>query len=255
MNTKLNNFTFALVTLNLTLLAPTLAFAQEATAEKVSVDAIKERYWAGGNQSELGVVQNRLYSKDKRLELDVFGGILTSDPFLSTRALGGGIGFHFSEYFSAHLLAWKATNSASSALTFLRNNIAAEANTNPPSAYYGAEGRWSVLYGKLSLVGKAILYYDMNLAFGLGATKTESGTYVTPHLGLGQQVFLSKRVSIKVDYRAMYYKETLTEKAVISRLGQVAGTRSNFTHSVSVGLGFLFDLTPSKLAPEEETKK
>src|SRR3954471_9123833 len=76
--------------------------------EKADVGAIKEKYWAKGDESELGVVQNRLYSKSGKLEIGGFGGLTSSDPFLDVKQLGGSIGYHFSELWAVHLFGWKS---------------------------------------------------------------------------------------------------------------------------------------------------
>src|SRR4051812_6211150 len=59
---------------------------QAGKAERVNVESIKQKYWARGEESELGVVQNRLYSKEHKVEIAGFYGFLGSDPFLNTSA-------------------------------------------------------------------------------------------------------------------------------------------------------------------------
>src|SRR4051812_36371765 len=63
--------------------------SHEPDLEQVNVENIKERYWARGNETELGVVQNRAYSKTNKLELGFLGGVAFSDPFLTLKYLGG----------------------------------------------------------------------------------------------------------------------------------------------------------------------
>jgi outer membrane beta-barrel protein len=222
--------------------APSAADAKAASAsdesEKVNVENIKEKYWARGDESELGVVQNRLYSKQQKWELGVFGGFLTSDPFLAVKSAGASVGFHFSEVWGLHVMGWKAFSSPSSALDALREG-GKEANTNPPGWYAGSEVSASILYGKLSLLGKKIIYYDLHLLGGAGVTNTESGTYLTPSLGLGQQIYINKFTSLKLDYRLMYYNETIHEKYITAKLGQEAGQRANWTNSITLGISFL----------------
>ena len=108
-------------------------------AEKVDVDSIKEKYWARGDESEMGVVQNRLYSKAGRWEFGVFGGIIASNPFLSTQSVGFHLGYHFNEYISVHALLMKEYPGPSSALTAFEQNNQGAASTNPANAYEGGE--------------------------------------------------------------------------------------------------------------------
>jgi outer membrane beta-barrel protein len=214
-------------------------------AERVNTDAIKEKYWARGDESEIGVVQNRLYSKANKVEFQVLGGLINSDPFVSTYSLGGRLGYHLNEYFSVHALAWKSWASPSSTQTNLEatkpdNEIGTALNTDYAKSYYGGEFQASLLYGKLSLVGKSIIYYDLHFLAGLGVTGTESGNNFTEHVGIGQQFFLSKRTSIIVDYRIMHYKDTLLDKVDQADFGNPVGTRTNWTNAISIGVGFLF---------------
>src|SRR5882724_4686107 len=84
---------------------PSLQPSDNGQGERVNVENIKQKYWARGDESELGVVQNRLYSKAGKFELALFGGLLSTDPFLNVTALGGSLGYHFSEYVSFHAVA------------------------------------------------------------------------------------------------------------------------------------------------------
>lgn len=221
------------------------AASDTTNAERVNTDAIKEKYWARGDESEIGVVQNRLYSKSGKIEFQLLGGLINSDPFVSTYSLGGRLGYHLNEYFSLHALAWKSWASPSSTQTNLQSvkdnsQIGTALNTDYARSYYGGEFQASLLYGKLSLVGKSIIYYDLHFLAGLGITGTESGNNFTQHVGVGQQFFLSKRTSIVVDYRIMHYKDTLLDKIVTADFGNPVGTRTNWTNAISIGVGFLF---------------
>lgn len=222
---------------------------QTDEAEKVSVDTIKEKYWARGDQSELGVVQNRAYTKANKWEIGVFGGTVATDPFLTVYNAGTTIGYHFSEYFAFQALYFRDWAGNSSALSTLQrqlttqnggNSNGATTNYNPPRDYYGGEVVASLLYGKLSVFGSAIIYYDMNILAGLGFTATESGTNFTQHIGIGQQVYLSKHFSIKFDYRLMRYEETLDERVIPTEIGQPVGTRNNFSNVFVFGGSFMF---------------
>jgi outer membrane beta-barrel protein len=241
---------FLIITaISLTAIQPT--FAEDAkTAEKpaegqtsndrVNVDSIKEKYWAQGEQKELTVVQNRMYTKDNKFELGAFGGLLFSDPFLSIKTGGASFGYHINEYFAVHLFGWKHFVNPSGALNTFEATRGATTNTNKPRAYGGAEVAGSILYGKLSLIGRKIMHYDFHLLGGAGVTMTETGNYATPHVGLGQQVYLTDAVSLRLDYRLMAYRENIEEKVIPTKIGQVVGQRWNFTNSITFGLTFMF---------------
>ncbi len=207
------------------------------SAEEADVQKIREKYWARGNESEMGVVQNRLYPKRHRFELGISGGNLNGDPFLTVLTGGASLGFHFSEFFALHFLYWSPSVNPSSALKTLQNELNTTANTNEPKAYYGLDARASILYGKLSLLGAAILYFDSYLSIGTGQLKTESGTNLTVSGGFGQQIHLSRTFCINIDYRLIWYKERILGKVTgpSGNLGQDLGMRSNLSNAITLG--------------------
>src|SRR3989338_4339689 len=166
--------------------------ALAASGETIEVEKIKEKYWAKGDETELGVVQNRLYSNAEKWEVGLLGGFVSSDPFLSVKNFGASAGYYFSPYFALHAIGWKDVASSSAALTTFESSSGFTANTNKPKFFYGLQASGDFLYGKLSLLGKMIIYFDLHLRVGLGRTETESGAYVTPFVGLGQQIHLDK---------------------------------------------------------------
>jgi outer membrane beta-barrel protein len=220
--------------------------ADNGQGERVNVENIKQKYWARGDESELGVVQNRLYSKSGKFELALFAGLLSTDPFLNVSAFGGSLGYHMNEYLSLHAVGWTTSVKPSSAFEGFQENISSgggikpEPDTNYQKWFAGAELRASLLYGKLSVVGKAIIYYDFHLTGGAGVMKTETGSDFTPYLGLGQQVFLSKALTLLIDYRLMTYNEVLLRKSNPANPGALGITRRNWTNAITLGLSFMF---------------
>jgi outer membrane beta-barrel protein len=207
--------------------------------EQINVDSIKEKYWARGNETELGVVQNRTFSKKGKAEFSLLGGVLYSDPFLDIKAVGASVSYHLSEYIAVELLGLKHRVGPSSALNTFQEILGATTNSNSPRYYLGAEAMGSIFYGKLSVLGHSIIYYDLYGLGGIGATNTESGTYATPSAGFGQRFYLNKFLSIRLDYRLMYYRETIVEKVVPTMLGQSRGMRDNWSNTVILGISFM----------------
>ncbi len=222
--------------------APTAPAEPTLEGSVVNVDQIKEKYWARGDENEMGVVQNRAYSKANKITLGVLGGAITSDPFYNNSAYGFNLGYHFSEYISLSALAWRSISSPSSALLTYQSQNRGAINSNPQYAYYGGEIAGSILYGKLSVIGKSIIYYDLHLLAGAGMTGTENGNFLTGHLGIGQRFFLSKRASLRVDYRLMLYNENIVEKVITPQIGQTVGTRVNYSNAITAGVDFFFEV-------------
>ncbi len=229
--------------------APTAPAAKEeaVSGEMLEVEKVKEKYWAQGKDSKMGVVQNRLYSKEKRFALGLLGGVSMADPFLSIKTLGGTFGYHFSEFIGVSLVGWKNFVSASSALkTAVEQDK--DQNTVEPYGYIGAEGLGSIMYGKLSLLGQKIIYYDMHLSIGAGMTFFEShraggdksASSVSGTWGIGQRFYLTDNFSLRMDYRNQIYREVIREKVITADIGDIKGRRTVFAHTINMAVDFMF---------------
>ncbi len=218
--------------------------APSSGGQKLNVEGLRQKYWAKGEDPELRVVQNRLYSKAGKLSLGVFGALVNGDPFLSIQALGGSLDYYFNEYFGIGVVGWKAYTTGSAALTQLQSiqqssGGNANANTNFVKAFYGADVKASLIYGKLSLVGKAIIYYDLYLTGGAGSISTESGNYIGPTFGIGQQIYLSQHFALNFAYTGFVYSEYLPDKIDGTPSVLSSSTRSNFTSIITGGINIL----------------
>jgi outer membrane beta-barrel protein len=230
----------------LLVLMSSAAFARaeesQPDTEVLEVEKVKEKYWAQGEESQLGVVQNRTYSKAGKLQLGLMGGRATDDPFLSTTAYGLNVGYNFSEFWGASLVGLKYAVSPSNALKTLRRGRK-EANTVAPEFYLGGEATGSFLYGKLSLLGASIIYYDMHVTGGGGLTRTENDSAApTVSAGIGQRFYITKAFSLRMDYRFQTFVATVKEKEITERIGEVKGKIRHYNHVLALELGWMFDL-------------
>lgn len=219
-------------------------------SDRIDVKALREKYWAKGEQSELRVVRNRTYTKSGKVEVGGFLGITNTNPFLNVKNLGLSLGYNFTEYLGVEVDYWHYSVSASSAAITFENETTAEgtphvADSNDPKDFIGAELLYSPIYGKLSLFGSTIIYYDLHLLGGAGETSTEAGTYFTPIVGIGQQIWLTKQLSLRLDFRETYYRETVLAKTLndpqVPFLSPV-GSNNNFSNIISLGFTYLFEI-------------
>ena len=210
-------------------------------AEQVEVENVKKQYWAVGDETRLGVVQDRYYSKAERLQLGVFAGIYSGDPFFDTKSFGGIIGYHFTEYLAIKALGWKDNINNSSALNKFVSVAGVGTNSNRTRSFVGAEGVISPLYGKLSLFGKLILYFDLHLSLGVGSTDTDNGRYISPFMGIGQEVFVAKSASISIDARWLTYKEDIVERIKAGpTFGQKIDEQTVYNNLAALGFNYYF---------------
>ena len=229
---------------------PSEASSSEGSmGEAVDVNSIKKKYWATGEEANMGVVQNRLFTKSGKIDIGVMGGVVSADPFLSIKTYGLTAGYHINEYYGVNLIALQYLVGKSNALTTLEEG-GKRASTNTPYNFIGIEGTGSFLYGKLSLVGKRIIYYDMHVAAGAGYQTSETQKFakqqnetlipISPLLGVGQRFYLTRSLSLRVDYRLIVTQEAVIEKEVLATLNDVIGKRWNFQHTITMGLSFMF---------------
>lgn len=205
-------------------------------ATKLPIDQVKERYWDRGRETELRVVQNRLYSQANKVEFGLFGGFVSSDPFLSEHNFGLSLAYHFNDMFAVTAFGWKYFVSNSSALDTLEGSKNVTANTNKPSSFYGAEFDYVPIYGKLSLVGSSIIYFDLHVDIGAGAISTETGKNIAPFIGLGEQIYLNKFSSLRLDYRLMKYNEDIAQKTYGSPdLGSIVASKTQWDNVITIG--------------------
>lgn len=183
--------------------------------ERIDVQTMKRRYWTVGNEDLMDVVQNRLYTKKGRIELGVRYGFWSDDPFQDMKTTGVSLGYHFNEFWSLH--AFYAKVSASNNQAYAQAAKLLIPTINPSTSVSGLEARASLIYGKLSLLGSKIIYYDLNVAGGLSQHKAVVGSSTGFFVGLGQQFFLNKTFFLTLDYRLLFHTDKFNSPPAVDR--------------------------------------
>lgn len=204
--------------------------------ERIDVQTMKRRYWTVGNEDLMDVVQNRLYTKKGRVEAAFRYGFWSDDPFQDQSTMALSVGYHLSEFLSLHGFYGKISASNNGAFaeakkaTALGNYAGLDSVVNPGTSVMGAEARASLIYGKLSLLGSRIIYYDLNVAGGVSQHKTRDGSSsIGFFAGLGQQFFLTKTFFLTVDYRLLFHTDKFQNPPVTQR--------SLTTNWIQIGVG------------------
>ncbi len=199
------------------------------------------------------VVQNRIYTKAWKLNVELMAATFNGDPFLTYIAYGPQLGFYFGEYIGVHAMYWRMNSSFNSAYNTLVSATSTTAppgygsNSNQMQSLAGGEISWSLLYGKVSLMGQAIIHFDLFLLTGAGLLQANTGasqgegsfSAMAFWPGIGEQLFLTPWVSFKVDFRLMGYSEDIVERNNPSTMGNLLGHRTTFAPSVAAGLNFI----------------
>jgi outer membrane beta-barrel protein len=214
------------------------AHAQQAPPPKAQQN-LDPGYWQSRRQ--VGVVQKRKYPKARAFELAPYAGIIPNDAFVVHVPLGVRFTHHLSERF-----AWEASASYTFDVdTALRGflmdedaNLSAQVRDRQ-RARLGAGILWSPLYGKLAWMNSSVVYLDVFATAGAGAVYTDADDIgrdasLRPevYLGLGIRVFLSRALSLRLEYRQLAYQR------VDDPSGEGGGIAT--PSELSIGLGVLF---------------
>jgi outer membrane beta-barrel protein len=217
-------------------------------AEEMNVEKLANDYWKQVNSVEVGVVQNRIFTKSKKFEWSISSGFLSNNPFLETYPIGVSLGFHFNEIFSIHGYYKKAFASYSAAYSGLQSSVREQLgaskeiipDTNRVNFFTGGELRVSFMYGKISLLGKAIQYFDAFGNIGFASVKNQTDTEIAFTIGLGQQFHILKFLSLILDYKLLWHKENVYLKG--SRTNKLLRRINNYSHTANLGLCFVFNI-------------
>ncbi len=227
--------------------------AAAGNGEKLDITDLENRYWAP-KDTEFSVVQNRLYTKAKKFSVEPTLGVAINDAYNSLSYYGVVGNYYFSERSGVELQMIKASGADSDLVQAFRARNGVTPNYNRPLWYVGAGYNWVPIYAKMSFLEKKILYFDMFVTPGLGVTALESNQYsgtgsnvatvngvsqtaVTFSLDIGQQVFFSEHLALRLDIRNHWYSEKIYDAAT----GSQERTRLNYAGTLMLGVTYFFN--------------
>lgn len=153
--------------------------------------------------SEVSVMQKRYMPKSMRFQL--FGGFAAqvNDPW--NNVMGGNLraSFGITEAWGIEATSYFLSYNSSQAAQDLYTNHNVNAKSfGVSTGYTGGQVMWTPIYGKLSLLNKRIIPFDMYFSAGGGTTTLEGSTVAsasTTSLSTGQIFALTKSVSFRWD--------------------------------------------------------
>lgn len=166
--------------------------------------------------NDIAVIQKKYLPKTQRVELS--GAFLSSinNPFFLNIGGAARLGYNFSEKYAIEVSYIHFGTAATGITKSLKDNLAVETTNFVTSKFfYGADFKWSPIYGKYSFRDKSIIPFDMYFSGGLGVTQTNQETSpITYHLGLGQQLAMTRNIALRWDFSwNIYSSETIQSKA------------------------------------------
>lgn len=209
---------------------------------EVDISDIQSQYWKAHDR-EFEVIQNKLYTKENRIELTPLFGLYQRVDFQDTRTLGLSAAYHFSDMWGAELMGYKMFTNDSHILRTFKETRNATVEFNAERYYAGASALFTPVYGKFSFLGKKISHFDLYLSAGGGVVMT---TAMRPAVsaGLGQKFWVSPKWNFRVEYRWMRYNDRVntTQGATAVQNGGVGFYEDTVNdQNLLFGISYLFN--------------
>ncbi len=152
--------------------------------------------------SQISVIQKRFLPKTSRFEF--FAGLVdvVNDPWFIGIGVDGRLGYHFNEAWGVELTQVLISSSQRQAIKDLRdqNGVKTESIVTAKN-YTGGAVVWTPIYGKMGMLNRRIIPFDMYFSLGGGSTSIDGGAGgSTLHLGTGQIFALTKGIGLRWDF-------------------------------------------------------
>ena len=177
-------------------------------------------------------LQAKNFLKIGRFEISPHVGFVANDPFLNRYIGGAGAGYHATEIFEIELDFAFAPDLGTTDWKPLTKQLVNENRVSPDISkllYYGSLSfGFSPIYGKVAVVGRKIILFDIFGSFGMGAARTQddlealqaeqgdqraeataSQIHPTTNLGGGLRVIFSENVAARLEAKSLIYIETV----------------------------------------------
>jgi outer membrane beta-barrel protein len=208
--------------------AETRDFAREDSSDKndtvlVESDDRKKRL--------IKTIQKSFYKKG-RWEASPHLAFVANDPFLNRYIVGAGINYNLTEIFAVEATADFSPDLGEADWKPITKQLVNKNQVSPDISkidYFGSVSfLFSPIYGKVALVGREIINFDIFGAFGMGMTHTGEDLdaldaeetdaraastleqwHPTTNFGGGARVIFGDNLALRLDGRSMIYIETV----------------------------------------------
>lgn len=196
---------------------------------------VVERVKNMDTNQKVRVVQNRLVDRNNRVELAgnyaYSGG---GDAYVQTQNVGARLEYHINPRWSLGVQYQKSYNTLTPEGENRLSDALADQKKDPgstkkyPAVDYPLETQLATIsyypiYGKMNLFDTGIAQFDMYLQLGYGKMNLFSGSSDVMSIGLGSGVWLTQRLTTRLEARYQQYEDLLkTERRKQNNLQVVA---------------------------------
>lgn len=189
--------------------------------------------------NDIAVIQKRFMPKSQRFEFNPNIGLVTNNAFFMTTYAQARLAYAFTEKWALEFTFATFMDQKYKVTEDLKDD--AQVDTKSlllPDSYYGADLRWSPIYGKMGMFSNGIVPFDMYFSAGGGIMSTnQSTTPFAMHVGTGQIFAINKWMAFRWDLSTYFY----TSAVKSANSGSTATTDQSFTDvQLSLGMSFFF---------------
>ena len=204
-----------------------------------SNQAMAERAKAIDGENKIRVVQDRIVSRNLRLELGVsYDGVTGGDSYLTTNNVGYNLDFHIIPKLSIgarHYSAYSKLTSEGDRVfsEHAARRAAGDFNSLRPDVDYPLSSTLGTitfypLYGKLNFFNLGVTQFDVYVLGAYGRMELSSGSSPTWAAGGGLGIWWAKHLSSRLEFRHQRYEDQI-----------YTGKREQATTAFSFGIGLL----------------
>lgn len=190
--------------------------------------------------NDVAVIQKRFLPKSKRFEFNPNVGLITNNAFFQTLYAQARLAYAITEKWAIEATVASFFDSEYKVTKDLHDQVGVDTKSLLlPEMYYGADIRWSPIYGKMGSFSEGIIPFDMYFSLGAGIMDTnQTDSPMAIHLGTGQIFGINKWMAFRWDLSGYFYSSD------VEPAGNAGGAQKNsqsFTDvQLSLGMSFFF---------------
>jgi outer membrane beta-barrel protein len=231
----------------------------DRNSDRLDVKKLEQQYWSP-KDDDFTVVQNRAYSKANRFGFGMTYGVSLNDSFSTGKITTLNGMYYFSEKFGIELTHLMASMTPNDTTTYFQDRFAASPDYTVLKSADTITANWVPFYGKMSLLEKKIVYFDMSFGLGLGFTNysqiyqtgTAAGGNLTKHevnkaashieLDITQHFFLTNYFAFRFSFKNQFSKQEVLKFAPASGEAEETslGERSIQNTQLLLGVTFFY---------------
>ena len=187
--------------------------------------------------TDVAVIQKRFLPKTKRFEFAASAIENLNNPFFNALGVAARIAYYIRERYAVELIgAFASTSSRQVTDDLLHNRQISTDNVVTSKGFYALAFKWNPVYGKITLLNKSIVPFDLNFNVGLGITPLQNNSSApTLHLGTSQVFAWTKSMAFRWDIIWNMYQASITDPGTGAK-----GTLNQNDLFLGVGMSFYF---------------